>query len=505
MMSYKLVRTSVFLLVLGFLPFSPVLADVASSTSSEAAGEALTPRADCESFARRQMKLAGRLLDQDNYSRAVKVLNSTMDNCERDFIQKRIYKALSQWYDSIARGGTTAEFREFEATLAEQKYLNSAQKRRLERRLQGFVKALIQDRYESQNYESTYQMCRKYESAAESNFELQYYCGSSAEKLGAVGVAMNSYSWMLDNWSDSQSVTTWGEIAGNLESLYYLHGRFDAGYELAQKSATLDPSPKSLLSSLIAMRASFLAPLVDVAGAFFEKRPGTQAVTHFNSEMQRVGLPNYVKSMYMLRSDGGLLRGMYGKEANQPSASLLGKVSESTALLTPKGGGRPNRAWLVTPVEERYLVLEFNTNTTPQENILLENVLSNVRSDREWDNLYDLQFKNAVPGAGSAIGTMLSSTFIEDGDFETYDSIFEDSPVLLYYSLQNEAEEIKESYNFNRSKLGYGDKEWERSSTTPALYHHSVQYDETPVREVVWPNFVNDQWSGVIRVGFVQS
>lgn len=501
-MPYLPIRTSFFLLVFGLLLSVPSAEGTAPSTSD--AWRASESASSCEDFARRQLKLAGRLLKQENYTRALKVLNSTMDNCEREFVQKRIYKTLTQWYDSIARSGSTSEFRKFESTLANQKHLNSAQENQLERRLQGYVKSLIEKRFESNNYESTYRMCRKYSSAADNNFTLQYYCGTSAEKLGAVGVAMNSYSWMLDNWNDGQSVTTWGKTASKLESLYYLNGRFDAGYELARKSASLDPSPNALLSSLLALRASFLAPVVETAGSFFEKQPGTRAVTHFSSEMQRVGLPNYVKSIYMLRSNGGLLRGMYGKEANQPSASLLGKIGESTALLTPEGG-RPKRAWMVAPVGSRYLVLEFNTNTTPEENIVLENVLSNVRSDREWENLYDLQFKNAAPGVGSAIGTMLSATFLEDGNFDAYDAIFEDSPVLLYYSLQNAAEEIKESYNFNRSALGYGEKEWERSSTTPALYHHSIKYGDQPVREVVWPNFVNDQWSGVIRVGLVQS
>lgn len=502
-MSYFPIRTSFFLLVFGLLVSAPS-ANATASPTTEAWSASSDVASSCEDFARRQMKLAGRLLKQENYTRALKVLNSTMDNCERDFVQKRIYKALTKWYDAIERSGSTSEFRKFETTLANQKYLNSTQKNQLERRLQGYVKSLIKQRFESENYESTYRMCRKYSSAADNNFTLQYYCGTSAEKLGAVSVAMNSYKWMLDNWNDGQSVTTWGKTADKLQSLYYLNGRFDAGFELARKTATLDPSPRALLSSLIAMRSSFLAPVIETAGSFFEKQPDTRAVTHFNNEMQRVGLPNYVKSIYMLRSDGGLLRGMYGKEANQPSASLLGKIGESTALLTPEGG-RPKRAWVVTPVGSRYLVLEFNTNTTPEENIVLENVLSNVRSDREWNRLYELQFKNAAPGVGSAIGTMLSATFLEDGDFDAYDAIFEDSPLLLYYSLQNEAEEIKESHNFNRSRLGYGENEWERSSTTPALYHHSIDYGDQSVREVVWPNFVNDEWSGVIRVGLVQS
>lgn len=504
MMLYQSVRVPLLLLVLGLFVSVPVTAGgIASSTDSESWTASETTATGCDDFARRQMKLAGRLLDQNNYTRALKVLNSTMDNCERDFIQKRIYKAMNQWYDSISRSGSNSAFREFENTLAKQKHLNAAQKDQLKGRLQGFVKSLIRERFDSENYTSTYQMCQKYSNTAESSFELRYFCGTSAEKLGAVGAAMNAYEWMIDNWRDGQSVTTWGETASKLKSMYLLNGRFTDGYELARKSASLDPSPQSLLSALITLRAITLAPVVNVAGEFFESEPGTEAVTHFNTEMKRVGLPSYVTSIYMLRSNGGLLRGMYGKEANQPDASLLGKVGESTALLTPSGNAQG--AWLVKPVGNRYLVLEFTRDTEPEENIALENVLSNIRSDREWQSLYDLQFQKAAPGAGSAIGTILSSSFVDQASFEAYDEIVEASPVLSYYCMQNAAEEIKESHNFNRSKLGYGKKEWERSSSTPALFHHSVEYGDQTVREVVWPNFINNDWSGVVRVGLVQS
>jgi hypothetical protein len=137
--------------------------------------------------------------------------------------------------------------------------------------------------------------------------------------------------------------------------------------------------------------------------------------------------------------------------------------------------------------------------------VRLENVQDQVRSDKQWRQLYRLEFKETYPASGSAVGTLMIASRMSDLNFRAYDAIFEDSPVLNYYCIQNASEEIEASYNFNRSDLGYGDSIWDKTSGTPALYHHEIQYGGRSMREVVWPQFINEQWTGVVRVGLVQS
>jgi hypothetical protein len=162
-------------------------------------------------------------------------------------------------------------------------------------------------------------------------------------------------------------------------------------------------------------------------------------------------------------------------------------------------------AWLVSPLGSGYLVLEFGIATTAEENVRLETIQENVESDGQWQKLYQLEFAETSPASGSAIGTLLGGAALTDADFDAYDAIFDDSPVLTYYCIQNDSEGIEESYNFNRSDLEYGEDEWTRTSNTPALYHHEIQYGGQSVREVVWPKFVDENWTGVVRVGLVHS
>jgi hypothetical protein len=221
------------------------------------------------------------------------------------------------------------------------------------------------------------------------------------------------------------------------------------------------------------------------------------------SEIQRVNFPKYVQAFYVLGSDGEVVRGMYGSEANAPSSSLLERASGEVSLL--QSPGESNLAWLVSPMGSRFLILEFGVATTPEETVRLERVLADIESDEQWRKLYDLEFSETAPPSGSAIGTLLTGALMTEADFDAFDAVFDDSPVLAYYCIQNDAGTPQVSYNFDRSSLGYGEAEWERTSNTPALYHHSIQYSGQPVREVVWPNFVDEQWTGVVRVGLVQS
>ena len=479
----------------------------AAPASTTAGGERTpagvrAPASYCEDFARRQIGLADRLLGQANYSRAVKVLNSTADNCDRDFVREKLYEVMSEWYGAV-RGNGPGPLRQFLGVLAAQDYLSAAQRARLERRVEGRVQTMIGGTFDGGEFEATYELCRTFSEYADETFETEYYCGTAADSVGAQGAAMSSFAWLLDNWNEEQSLATWEEVAGTLESLYLLNGRFRASYELARRKAERTSSPDAILSSLIAARGNFLAPLLRVGAIFYDQTPGEEALSHVDAEMQRVGFPKYVRAFYVLEEDGSVDRGMYGSEANAPSGALLEKASGEVSLL--RSAGDSNLAWLVSPVNSRYLILEFGVATTPEENVRLESIQETIESDEQWRKLYQLEYTETYPATGSAIGTFLGGALIANAGFTAYDEIFDDSSVLSYYSVQNGSAGIEESFDFDRSRLGYGGDEWERTSTTPALYHHAVEYAGQSMREVVWPHFVDDEWAGVVRIGLVQS
>jgi tetratricopeptide (TPR) repeat protein len=456
----------------------------------------------CEDFAQNQINLADRLLDQSKYIRALKVLNSTARNCDIEEVRSKILETLGAWY-TVVRGQGVSSLQRFLNVLSDQRYVSSAQKNRLERRVAAQIRGVVEQKYDAENFRASYRLCRTYDRYVDGNFETEYYCGRSAEEVGAVGAAMESYQWLINNWQGGQSLSTWKETAGRLEKLYFANGRLRPAYELARQRARRDPSPRAILSSLVSARGHFLSPVLRAGSTFYGQNPSGSSLSLVQAELQKINFPEYVEALYLLNADGSLQKGLYGSEANQPGASRLKSISGPLSLLQSKGNS--NLVWLVSPVEDRYLVLEFGIATTPEENVRLETVYENINSDTEWRKLYDLEFDVASPATGSAVGTFLSGAGTGNENLRPYASLFDDSTLLTYYCIQDQTGTVISSHDFDRADLGYGDSEWKRSSNTPALYHHLIQYAGESVREVVWPRFVDDNWTGVVRVGLTRS
>lgn len=487
-------------IVLGLFVVVPVLGDSPSS-GPVASTRSVDASASCESFARRQIKLSDRLLKRSKYSRAVKVLNSTLSNCKKEFVQEKLFQVMKEWY-RVARQGSTSEFQSYINAVSEQKYLTPNQRSSLEQSIRSHLLSLLNQKFTVGEYKKVYRICRRYPLYTNENFRGEYYCGTAAENLGADAAARRSYNWLLANWK-SQSLIDRATLAKKLESMYLRSGQFERAYDMAREIAIKDGTPESIISTLISIRGNFLAPFVTASAHFYEHNPNDAALSHVDKELPRISFPRYVRAFYIVDKKGNVQRGMFGSGATEPPTSLLKTVSGSVSIL--RGQKVSNLAWLVSPIGSRYLVLEFGVATTPEENVRLENVQQNVKDETQWKKLYGLEFKKTSPAVGSAIGTILGAALIDEADFSAYDEIFDDSSVLSYYCIQNSSEEIEESYNFNRSSLGYGKSTWNRTSNTPALYHHSITYDGMSVREVVWPNFVDNTWTGVVRVGLVQS
>jgi len=470
--------------------------------SASSASETVAPPPLCEDFANRQIGLADRLLQQSNYTKALKVLNSTAENCDIEMVREKIVEVLGEWYNVVRSQGASA-LPQFLRVVSNQAYISSAQKERFRGRAKAYVRALIEDDYRGENFEEVYQLCRSYRDYVSEHFASQYYCGTAAKELDAQGVTISSYEWLVENWDESQSIATWKDVASTLEELYFLNGRFEEAYALARQRARRDPSPESVLSSALSARGRFLAPILQASSIFYESQPSESALSYVRNDLKRINFPKYVKSFYILTADGDVEDGMYGEEANQPSMSLLKKSQGTLSLLQSTDDS--NLTWLVSRLENRFLVLEFGGATTPEESVRLETVYENIESDEEWKKMYNLLFTETVPATGSAVGTFISSASIADRDLEAYNEIFDDSSLLSYYCIQNNGGRFEDSYNFDRENLGYGDTKWTETSNTRALYHHSITYSGQSVREVVWPIYIQKERNGVIRIGLIQN
>jgi hypothetical protein len=219
--------------------------------------------------------------------------------------------------------------------------------------------------------------------------------------------------------------------------------------------------------------------------------------------MSRVRFPEYVESVYTVTNDLGADIAFYGADdARLPSSAAVSSTSGAVSLLTSEESGR---SWLVTPITAGYLFVQFSQKTVAEENVILESLLSNIQDESEWKTLFEYEFTSSYPATGSAVATWIAGAQLAGLSLASYNGVFDQSSVLRYYGVQNADGGIIASHSYARGQIDYSDATWSKTSKTPALYHHEVTKNGTALREVVWPMYDDEQWSGVVRVGIISA
>lgn len=489
-------------IVMAFAPLPPQGGDAPANDAVRPSGDATA--VTCEDFAERQVNLAKKQLSKDNYNGALRVLNTTAENCDIPMVRNQIDTVLDEWYRYIQNRGATSQIPRFINIVDRQRYLPSGSKRKFEQRLLRDVGEMVASAYGAGRYDRAHSLCQRFPAYADQTFTLNYHCGTSAREVKAYTTAVEHYAWLLDNWSDDQSYLTWDEAARRLSDLYMVTTRFDEAFEISKRLAARNPEPGVLLKTLASVRGKFLEPIVHTGNVLLDGVTSDRAVRHVKSEFARINFPSYVESIYTVTKDLGADIPFYGADdAKLPSSDLIDESAGTVSLLTSENG--EGRAWLVTPVDAGYLVVQYARTTNAEENVILESLLGDVQSEEKWRSLYDYEFTSTYPATGSAVATLVGGAYLAGTQLPPYNRAFEELPVLTYYCVQDQDGGIVESFNYTRSDIDYSEAEWKKTSKTPALYHHEVQRNGSPVREVVWPTYDDEQWSGVVRVGIISN
>lgn len=461
------------------------------------------PSIQCKDFAGRQIRLADRQLRSNRYNAALRVLNTAAEHCDIPEVREKIESVLSSWWNTLNRSGSPEQISAFLSTVRQQSYLPSGAERRFEARISGSLGTRIEEAFGNGSYAAAHQLCRSFPSFTDQSFDQQYQCGESARQLGAHSAAASRYEWMLGSWTADQDNTSWNEAASRLSNLYLKVGRFNDAFSLTKRIAVRNTEPQTLLSAVTAVRASMLEPIVRMGDVLLQGMTSDQAVSHVKTSMSRVRFPEYVESVYTVTSDLGADIAFYSADnARLPSSSAVSSASGAVSLLTSESGGR---AWLVTPITAGYLFVQFNQKTVAEENVILESLLSNIQDESEWKALYEYEFTSTYPATGSAVATWIAGAQLSGRSTTSYNDAFDQSPVLRYYGVQDADGEITASHSFARGLIEYPDAVWQKTSSTPALYHHEVTKNGIALREVVWPMYDDQQWSGVVRVGMISA
>ncbi len=485
-----------FLLMI-FLTVMPLSAEAAPTASTGGFGM------QCEDFAGRQIRLAERQLRSDNYDAALRVLKTAAENCDIPEVRDKIESVLSSWWNTMNRNGSTGEISSFLSTVRQQPYLPSGAESRFVGRISGSLGTRIDEAFANGSYATAHQLCSSFPSFTEQSFEQQYKCGESARRQNAYNSAVSRYEWLLRNWTSEENNVSWNDAASRLSNLYMKVARFNDAFGLTKRIATRNTEPQILLSAVTAVRASMLEPIVRIGSVLLKGMTSDQAVSHVKTSMSRVRFPDYVESVYTVTSDLGADLAFYGADdARLPSSDAVSSTSGAVSLLTSENN---DRAWLVTTITAGYLFVQFSQKTVAEENVILESLLGNIQDESEWKALYDHQFTSTYPATGSAVATWIAGAQLSGQPVASYNDVFNRTLVLRYYGVQNADGDIIASHSYVRGQIDYSDAIWSKTSKTPALYHHEVTKNGTALREVVWPMYDEEEWSGVVRVGIISA
>jgi hypothetical protein len=484
-------------LLAAFLVVTPVSADAAPPASDNPSG------VQCEDFAGRQIRLADRQLRSNNYSAALKVLNTAAENCDIPEVRDKIESVLSSWWNTMNRNGSTGQISSFLSTVRQQSYLPSGAESRFVSRISGSLGTRIDEAFGNASYATAHQLCSSFPSFTGQSFDQQYKCGESARQQGADASAASRYEWLLENWTADQNQIVWTDAASRLSDLYMKLARFNDAYGLTKRIAARNTEPDVLMTAVTAVRASMLEPIVRMGNVLMKGMTSDQAVSHVKTSMSRVRFPEYVESVYTVTNDLGADIAFYGADdARLPSSAAVSSTSGAVSLLTSEESGR---SWLVTPITAGYLFVQFSQKTVAEENVILESLLSNIQDESEWKTLFEYEFTSSYPATGSAVATWIAGAQLAGLSLASYNGVFDQSSVLRYYGVQNADGGIIASHSYARGQIDYSDATWSKTSKTPALYHHEVTKNGTALREVVWPMYDDEQWSGVVRVGIISA
>jgi hypothetical protein len=449
-----------------------------------------------QSFADQQLSTADRLISQNNHSGAIRLINTALRECSTGRVQDALVEAYSSWHSHVQQA--PGESPSFLQSITTNDYLanRGAFGGRITSTLQTWVGRL----HDNESYGEAHRYCSRYGAYSNRTFRLNYLCGSSAYRTENHEEAIAAYETIINDWNGDQSYVTWDDAASDLKELYMITTEFDRAFDIAKRLAIRTPTPENVLTSLITVRGQMLSPIAKHGNVLFRGVTSDAVVSHVRSEMQRIRFPNFVVGIYLMTRDARSDVIFYDSGTiAPPSTNDLERLSGNVTML--ESSENPDEAWLISPVDAGYFVLQFESRTSPGENALLEGLIADIQNNERWQRMVSQQLSRSYAATGSAVGTLIGGAYLGGEPLANFGPLFEESNALLYFAIQNTEGAVIHSEQFSRGGLEYDDDLWERTTTTPALYHHQTRYAGRRAYEVVWPNYQDDEWAGVVRVG----
>lgn len=481
-------------LIAGSLPIA------AAHASASSFSEGPSVEAVCENFVEVQLESVDDLLAANSFERALDIVNVTIQRCPVPRAKSALNDVYGAWFQHTQNGGDVTQVPDFLTSITQNEHMSASSLSGFSGRIATALSSWVGRLVDRSSMASAHRYCRQYSQYSSQTFRLNYLCGTAAYATENHEPAIRAYESIVNNWDDNQSYVQWDEAAEDLKELYMITTRFNRAFDIAKRLAIRNPTPETVLSSLITVRGQMLSPIAHHGNILFEGVTSDRIVRHVRSETERIRFPDFVIGVYMMTRDARSDVIFYDSGTiAPPSMTDLERLSGNVTML--QSTQDPDRAWLISPIDAGYFVVQFVSQTSSEENVFLENLLSDIQSERRWNRLVDQQLSRSYTATGSAVASLLSGAYLADALMERFSTFFKESDILSYFAIQDARESLVHSEQFARSGLEYGDDIWRRTSQTPALYHHEIEYNGRSTYEVVWPMYNDNEWIGVVRVG----
>lgn len=473
-----------------------LVSEAALSSPSEPA----SPRSVvCEDFVEVQLENMDQLIAENNYERALRVVNVTVQRCRIPRSEEALLDVYRSWLQH-ARSNNPGQLADALASVTSNENVTSSNLNALSGPITSGLERWVGRLTDQRSFSRAHRYCEQYRRHSNQTFRLDYLCGSAAYQTENHDAAIVAYESIVNDWNDSQSYVSWDDAASDLKELYMITTRFDDAFDIAKRLAIRDPTPERVLSSVITLRGQMLSPIAHHGNILFQGVTSDEVTSHVRREMERIRFPDFVVGVYLMTRDARSDVIFYDSGTIAPPSTIdLERLSGNVTML--ESSDDTGEAWLISPVDAGYFVVQFRSRTSSEENVLLEDLMADIQNQQRWERLVDEQLSRSYAATGSGVATLLGGAYLAGEPLDNFAPLFEESTALLYFAIQGEDGNIVHGEQFSRDNLEYGSDMWERTTTTPALYHHKTRYSGRHAYEVVWPNFQDDEWAGVVRVG----
>lgn len=450
-----------------------------------------------------QLESLDQLVAENNYERALRVANVTVQRCRIPRSEEALLRVYRSWFQ-YARNSSPGQLASALSSVTSNENITESNRNALRSSITAGLERWIGRLSDQGSFSRGHRYCEQYRRHSNQTFRLSYLCGSVAYQTENHATAIAAYESIVNDWNENQSYVSWDEAASDLKELYMITTKFDNAFDLAKRLAIRNPTPEQVLSSVITLRGQMLSPIAHHGNVLFRGVTSDEVTSHVRREMERIRFPDFVAGVYLMTRDARSDVIFYNSGTiSPPSTTDLDRLSGNVTML--ESSEDPDEAWLISPIDAGYFVVQFKSSTSSEENVLLEGLLADIQNEQRWGRLADKQLSRSYAATGSAVATLIGGGYLAGEPLDNFASLFEESATLLYFAVQGEDGNVVHSEQFSRENLDYGSETWDRTTTTPALYHHETRYAGRQAYEVVWPNFQDDEWVGVVRVGIRNS